>query len=128
MGLTVGGKGIKGKPRCGRQWPPSPVPRLLGLTRPSNQAIYPCSAGSFVIHSAVPNQRMSLDTQTVGEVLQTPGEFPGTVWLDVTDRKKVIHQYWSALRVYLVCLLSRFPDYRNETDDLLQEFILKKIL
>src|SRR5215472_7642582 len=71
---------------------------------------------------------MSLDTQTFGEVLQAPSEFPGTVWLDVKDRKKVIHKYWSALRVYLVCLLSRFPDYRNEADDLLQDFILKKIL
>src|SRR5712691_10237392 len=71
---------------------------------------------------------MSLDTQTFQEVLQSPGEFPGTVWMDVTDRKKVIHKYWSALRIYLICLLSRFPDYRSEMDDLLQEFILKKIL
>ena len=47
-------------------------------------------------------------------------EFPGTVWLDVTDRKKVIHKYWSALRVYLVCLVARFPAQRNEADDLLQ--------
>ena len=71
---------------------------------------------------------MSLDTQTFAEVLQGPGEFPGTVWRDVTDQKKVIHKYWSALRIYLVCLLSRFPDYRGEIDDLLQEFILRKIL
>jgi len=71
---------------------------------------------------------MSLDTQTFGEVLQGPVEFPVTAWLDVTDQKKVINKYWAALRVYLVCLLSRFPDYRNDVDDLLQEFILKKIL
>ena len=59
---------------------------------------------------------------------QSGAEFPGTVWMDVTDRKKVIHKYWSALRIYLVCLLARFPTHRNEADDLLQDFIMKKIL
>src|SRR6266581_8868860 len=71
---------------------------------------------------------MSLDTQTSWALPQSSAEFPGTIWLDVTDRKKVIHKYWSALKIYLLCLLSRFPNYRGEADDLLQDFILKKIL
>jgi DNA-directed RNA polymerase specialized sigma24 family protein len=71
---------------------------------------------------------MSLETQSISGLDRPSGEFPGTVWLEVTDRQQVIQNYWSALRVYLICLLSRFPDQRNETDDLLQEFILKKIL
>ncbi len=71
---------------------------------------------------------MSLETQTFTGLDRPAGEFPGTVWLEVTDHKQVIQNYWSALRAYLMCLLSRFPDQRNEADDLLQEFILKKIL
>src|SRR5713226_4051451 len=54
--------------------------------------------------------------------------FPGTIWVEVTDRQQVIQKYWSALRVYLVCLLSRFPDSAGDVDDLLQDFIMKKIL
>ena len=71
---------------------------------------------------------MSVETQNPWAVPRSAAEFPGTVWLDVTDRKKVIHKYWSALRIYLVCLLARFPSHRNEADDLLQDFIMKKIL
>src|SRR5260370_38875982 len=71
---------------------------------------------------------MSLDTQTSWALPQASVEFTGTIWLDVTDRKKVIHKYWSALKIYLLCLLSRFPNYRGEADDLLQDFIMKKIL
>jgi hypothetical protein len=52
----------------------------------------------------------------------------GTIWMEVTDQKMVIQRYWCALRVYLVCLLSKFPDYSHEVDDLLQDFIMKKIL
>ena len=71
---------------------------------------------------------MSLDSQTPWAMPQSAAEFPGTVWVDVTDRKKVIHKYWSALKIYLICLLSRFPDFRNEADDFLQDFVMKKIL
>jgi RNA polymerase sigma-70 factor (ECF subfamily) len=71
---------------------------------------------------------MSVDTQNPFPLPRSAAEFPGTVWLDVTDRKKVIHKYWAALRIYLVCLLARFPNHRNEADDLLQDFIMKKIL
>src|SRR6266403_930615 len=71
---------------------------------------------------------MSLDIQTSWALPQSSAEFPGTIWLDVTDRKKVIHKYWSALKIYLLCLLSRFPNYRGEADDILQDFIMKKIL
>jgi RNA polymerase sigma-70 factor (ECF subfamily) len=71
---------------------------------------------------------MNLDQQNPWTAPTSAAEFPGTVWLDVTDRKKVIHKYWSALRIYLVYLLARFPTHRNETDDLLQDFIMKKIL
>jgi DNA-directed RNA polymerase specialized sigma24 family protein len=71
---------------------------------------------------------MNLDQHSPWSAPQSAAEFPGTVWLDVTDRKKVIHKYWSALRIYLVFLLARFPDHRNEADDLLQDFIMKKIL
>jgi len=48
--------------------------------------------------------------------------------MDVTDRKKVVNRYWAALRVYLAGLLSRFPEYKSEADDLLQDFIKDKIL
>src|SRR4051812_31687427 len=71
---------------------------------------------------------MSLETQPFPDLNRPTGEFPGTVWLEVTDHKQVIQNYWSGLRAYLTCLVSRYPDYRNEADDLLQEFILKKIL
>lgn len=71
---------------------------------------------------------MSFETHIFPPLDRPAGEFPGTVWLEVTDQRQVIQNYWSALRVYLICLLSRFPDQRNEADDLLQEFILKKIL
>jgi hypothetical protein len=71
---------------------------------------------------------MSLETQTPWATPQSSAEFPGTIWVDVIDRKKVIHKYWSALKIYLVCWLTRFPDYRGEADDLLQDFIMKKIL
>src|SRR6266853_2082525 len=55
-------------------------------------------------------------------------EFPGTIWQEVTDQQKVVQNYWHALRIYLVCLVSRFPDYAGEADDILQDFIMKKIL
>ena len=71
---------------------------------------------------------MSLETQTPWASPQSSAEFPGTIWVDVTDQKKVIQKYWSALKIYLLCLLARFPNYRGEADDLLQDFILKKIL
>src|SRR5947208_3935229 len=71
---------------------------------------------------------MSLDTQTFAEPSQIPGEFPGTVWMEVTDRKMVVNRYFGALRLYLAGLLSRFPEYRSEADDLLQDFIKDKIL
>jgi RNA polymerase sigma-70 factor (ECF subfamily) len=71
---------------------------------------------------------MSLDTQITPGLPPATGEFPGTVWVEVTDRKQVIHKYFGALKAYLICLLSRFPDQRAESDDLLQEFILKKIM
>src|SRR5260370_33522432 len=71
---------------------------------------------------------MGLDTHLFRGISQTSAEFPGTIWMEVTDRKKVVHQYWQALRIYLACLLSRFPNYREEADDLLQDFIVKKIL
>ncbi len=68
---------------------------------------------------------------THGPSLEVPpatSEFPGTIWQEVTDQQKVVQNYWHALRIYLVCLLSRFPDYASEADDLLQDFIMKKIL
>src|SRR5215203_1878640 len=71
---------------------------------------------------------MSVEPQNPWALPQSTSEFPGTVWLDVPDRTKVIHKYWAVLSVYLVCLVGRFPDYRNEADDLLQDFIMKKIL
>ena len=71
---------------------------------------------------------MNRETQTFPELPQLSGEFPGTVWMDVTDRKKVVNRYWGALRVYLNGLLSRFPEYRTEADDLLQDFIKDRIL
>jgi RNA polymerase sigma-70 factor (ECF subfamily) len=74
------------------------------------------------------NLSMSLDPQIAQGLPAASGEFPGTVWVEVTDRKEVIHRYWGALKAYLGCLLSHFPDQRGEVDDLLQEFILKKIM
>lgn len=71
---------------------------------------------------------MDPETHKLPEVSESSADFPGTIWLQVTDRKKVLHKYWDALRVYLVCLLARFPDHRDEAEDLLQDFILKKIL
>ena len=71
---------------------------------------------------------MSLDTQTFVEPSQIAGEFPGTVWMEVTDRKMVVNRYYGALRLYLAGLLSRFPQYRSEADDLLQDFMKDKIL
>jgi hypothetical protein len=71
---------------------------------------------------------MKPDSQTPWGVPQTAGEFPGTVWLDVTDRKKVTDKYWDALRIYLGFLLSRFPAYANEAEDFLQEFMMQKVL
>src|SRR5215471_3927002 len=71
---------------------------------------------------------MDPETHKLPDISESSADFPGTIWLQVTDRKKVIHQYRDALRVYLVCLLGRFPDHRDEADDLLQDFILKKIL
>jgi hypothetical protein len=71
---------------------------------------------------------MDPETHKLSEVSESSADFPGTIWLQVTDRKSVIHKYRDALRVYLVCLLAPFPDYRDEADDLLHDFILKKIL
>jgi hypothetical protein len=71
---------------------------------------------------------MNPETQTFPELPQLSAEFPGTIWMDVTDRKKVVNRYWAALRVYLTGLLSRFPEYKAEVDDLLQDFIKDRIL
>ena len=71
---------------------------------------------------------MNLDTQMFVRGTENPSEFPGTIWMEVTDQKKVIQRYWPALRLYLSCFLYRFPQYRGEAEDLMQEFILKKIL
>jgi RNA polymerase sigma-70 factor (ECF subfamily) len=71
---------------------------------------------------------MSPDTQPFVEPSQMSGEFPGTVWMEVTDRKMVVNRYYGALRLYLAGLLSRFPQYRSEADDLLQDFIKDKVL
>src|SRR5438552_9454424 len=71
---------------------------------------------------------MNTETQTFPELPQLANEFPGTIWMDVTDRKKVVNRYFAVLRVYLTGLLSRFPEYRAEADDLLQDFIKDKIL
>ncbi len=74
---------------------------------------------------------MDPETQTstaVPAVPESPADFQVTEWFSVTDRKKVIHKYWHALRIYLGCILSQFPDCKNEADDLLQDFIMKKIL
>src|SRR6266571_4890704 len=71
---------------------------------------------------------MNTEAQTFPELPQLANEFPGTIWMDVTDRKKVVNRYWAVLRVYLTGLLSRFPEYRAEADDLLQDFIKDKIL
>jgi len=71
---------------------------------------------------------MSPDTQTFVEPSPLSADFPGTVWVEVTDRKMVVNRYFGALRLYLAGLLSRFPEYRSEADDLLQDFIKDKIL
>src|SRR6266568_7483659 len=71
---------------------------------------------------------MNTEAQTFPELPQLANEFPGTIWMDVTDRKKVVNRYWAVLRVYLTGLLSRFPEYRAEADDLLQDFIKDRIL
>lgn len=71
---------------------------------------------------------MSQENQTFTERPQLSGEFPGTVWIEVTDRKKVVNSYWSALRLYLNGLLSRFPEYKNDADDFLQDFMTEKVL
>ncbi len=71
---------------------------------------------------------MRTETQPFVEPNQLSAEFPGTVWVEVTDHKMVINRYFGALRLYLSGLLSRFPDYRSEADDLLQDFIKDKIL
>ncbi len=71
---------------------------------------------------------MNPDSHHPWERPQTVTEFPGTVWLDVTDRKKVTDKYWDALRVYNLVLLSSFPEYKNEAEDFLQDFMMKKVL
>ena len=71
---------------------------------------------------------MSAETERFTEQPQLSAEFPGTIWVEVTDRKKVVNRYWGVLRIYLAGLLARFPEYRNEADDLLQDFIKDKIL
>jgi len=71
---------------------------------------------------------MNPETHPLVETPQLSGEFPGTVWMEVTDRKTVVNRYFGALRVYLAGLLARFPEYRNEADDWLQDFIKDKIL
>jgi RNA polymerase sigma-70 factor (ECF subfamily) len=71
---------------------------------------------------------MNSDSQVSSTLSELAGEFPVTTWMEVTDRKKVVNRYWSALRTYLGGLLSRFPEYRNEADDWLQDFIKEKIL
>jgi DNA-directed RNA polymerase specialized sigma24 family protein len=89
---------------------------------------FPFALKALFWSSLIRTFSMSLDTQIAQRLPSAGGDFPGTVWLEVTDRKQVIHKYFAALKVYLVCLLSRFPDQKGEADDLLQEFILKKIL
>src|SRR5438128_12672171 len=71
---------------------------------------------------------MNTETQTFPVLPQLHNEFAGTIWMDVTDRKKVVNRYFAVLRVYLTGLLSRFPEYRTEADDLLQDFIKDRIL
>jgi len=71
---------------------------------------------------------MNTRPQPVPEPPQMTGDFPVTVWMEVTDRKKVVNQYWAALKLYLAGLLARLPEYKTEADDLLQDFIKDKIL
>jgi len=71
---------------------------------------------------------MNPESQVSSISSELAGEFPVTAWIEVTDRKKVVNRYWLALKTYLGGLLSRFPDYRAEADDLLQDFIKEKIL
>ena len=59
---------------------------------------------------------MNPETQTSPSPSQLSGDFPVTAWLEVTDRKKVVNQYWTALKAYLGALLARFPEYRGEAD------------
>jgi hypothetical protein len=71
---------------------------------------------------------MSSDTQLFRQIPQGSSDFQVTDWLVVTDRTKVVQRYLYPLNVYLIGLLSRFPDYRNEAEDLLQDFVTHKIL
>ena len=72
--------------------------------------------------------RSNSDTHVSPASAQLSGDFPVTTWVEVTDRKKIVNQYWIALKTYLGGLLSRFPEYRAEADDFLQDFIKEKIL
>ena len=72
--------------------------------------------------------RHNSDTHVSPASPQLSGDFPVTTWVEVTDRKKIVNQYWIALKTYLGALLSRFPEYRAEGDDFLQDFIKEKIL
>src|SRR5258708_2565155 len=71
---------------------------------------------------------MNSDTQLFRQIPQGSSDFQVTDWVVVTDRPKVIQKYLYPLKIYLIGLLSRFPDYRSEVDDLLQDFVTNKIL
>ncbi len=71
---------------------------------------------------------MSPETQIDAGLAEASAEFQVTDWFSVTDRAKVVHQYLYPLKVYLVGLLTRFPDYRDEAEDLLQDFVTDRIL
>ncbi len=71
---------------------------------------------------------MNSDTQLFRRIPQGSSDFQVTDWVVITDRPKVIQKYLYPLKIYLIGLLSRFPDYRCEVDDLLQDFVTNKIL
>src|SRR5436190_771952 len=91
---------------------------------------FPCPTARFMFNSPAPTGTMSLnpDTRVSPTSAQLGGDFPVTTWVEVTDRKKIVNQYWMALKTYLGGILSRFPEYRDEADDFLQDFIKEKIL
>ena len=71
---------------------------------------------------------MNSDTQLFRQIPQDSSEFQVTDWFFVTDQTKVVQKYLYPLKVYLMGLLARFPDYRGEAEDLLQDFVRHKIL
>jgi hypothetical protein len=97
---------------------------------PSVLVEFHCPNSRFLFNCAQANGRMNPNPETHASSAppQLAGEFPVTTWLEVTDRKKIVHQYGFALKTYLGGLLSRFPEHRGEADDFLQDFIKEKIL